>query len=70
MRPELTDRQAQVLAYIKTYTKRFRYAPSVRCIADRFDIAVNAVSGHLRQLQDKGYIKRTKGIARSLVVVE
>lgn len=70
LKPELTYRQAEVLAYIKTYIRKFRYPPSVRCIADRFDIAVNAVAGHLKVLQAKGYIKRTKGVARGMVVVE
>ena len=31
---ELTDRQAEVLAYIKKYIKQFGYSPSLRAIAE------------------------------------
>lgn len=67
---ELTDRQAKVLAYIKRYIEKYGYAPSMRCISDRFDIAINGVAGHLRALEAKGYIKRAKGIARAMTVIE
>lgn len=70
MKPELTDRQADVLAYIKKYIARFGYPPSIRAIGDRFDMNVNGVAGHLRALQAKGYIKRTAGLARAMIVVE
>lgn len=67
---ELTDRQAEVLTYIRQYIARFGYAPSVRCIGDRFDMQVNGVAGHLKALERKGRIRRTKGVARSIVVIE
>lgn len=70
MKRELTDRQAEVLAYIKSYIAKFGYAPSLRAIGERFDMQVNGVIGHLRLLEQKGYIKRTKGLARAMVVVE
>ncbi len=70
MKPELTDRQAEVLAYIKTYIRRFGYAPSMRAIGDRFDMRTNAVLGHLRALEAKRRIKRTKGLARAMVVLD
>lgn len=70
MKPELTDRQAQILAYVKQYIGKFGYAPSMRAIGDRFDIAVNAVAGHLKCLERAGRIKRTPGLARAMVVVE
>ena len=67
---ELTDRQAEVLTCIKQYIAKFGYAPSVRAIAERFDMQTHAVMGHLRALEFKGYIKRTKGVARGMVVLE
>jgi repressor LexA len=70
MKSELTPRQAEVLEYIKRYIKQYGYAPSMRCIGDRFDIAINAVAGHLRALEAKGWIKRSAGLARALSVLE
>lgn len=67
---DLTDRQAKVLDYIRQYTAKFGYAPSIRCIGDRFDMQTNGVVSHLRALERKGRIRRTKGVARSIVVVE
>ena len=58
------------MAYIKTYMAKFGYAPSVRGIAERFDMTVMGAWSHLRLIEQKGYIKRTKGIARGLVVLE
>ncbi len=37
---ELTDRQAEVLEFIRAYSEGNGYAPSVRDISMRFDIAL------------------------------
>ena len=68
-RPELTDQQSKVLAYIKKYIAKFGYSPSVRAICDRFDWAPNGAVCHLRALVNKGYITRGKRVARSIVVL-
>ncbi len=65
----LTDRQAEVLEFIRAYTEGNGYAPSVRDISIRFDIALRAVSDHLDALERKGSIRRTDGVARSIVIV-
>jgi repressor LexA len=70
MKRELTERQEEVLRYIKWYVAKYGYAPSVRCIADRFDMQVNGAKGHLDALETKGWIKRTRGLARAMVVCE
>lgn len=67
---DLTERQAEVLAYIKRYIAKNGYAPTVRGIAERFDIAINAAAGHLRCLEAKGKIVRAEGLARAMRVVE
>jgi repressor LexA len=67
---ELTDRQAEILKYIKWYIGNYKYAPSMRSIAERFDIGLNAVAGHLRALEAKGWIRRSAGLARALSVLE
>ena len=70
MKQDLTDRQAEVLAYIKKYIKRFGYAPSIRAIGERFDMTVNGAAGHVKAIEARGYIKRTKGLARAMVVLD
>jgi SOS-response transcriptional repressor LexA len=70
MAKELTDRQAEVLAYIKKYIAKFGYSPSFRAIAERFDMQANGVVCHLTALEAKGYIKRDKRVARSIVVLD
>jgi repressor LexA len=69
MQQELTERQAAVLNYVKKYLAKFGYAPSFRAIAERFDMQTNGVAGHLKALEAKGYIRRDKGVARSIVVL-
>lgn len=70
MKSELTDRQAEVLAYIKKYIAKFGYPPSFRAIGERFDMQPTGVGGHLKALETKGYIRRDKRVARSIVVLE
>lgn len=74
-REPLTDRQAEVLGYIKKYIQRFKVPPTFRAIAERFDMQVNGAAGHIRLLELKGYLKRLRGkdgkrMARGLVVVD
>ena len=69
-REPLTDRQAAVLAYVKKYVAKYGYAPSLRAVAERFDMQHTGVVGHLKALQTKGYIRRDKGVARSIVVLK
>lgn len=70
MKQQLTDRQAEILAYIKRYIAKFGYPPSIRAIGDRFDMNVNGVSGHLRALQTKGHITRAAGLPRAIKVLD
>ncbi len=66
----LTPRQNEVLRFIEKYFKSHGYAPSYREICQELNFkSTNAVSFHVNQLVEKGYLKREKGIARSLVPV-
>ena len=54
----MTGRQAQVIAYIKKFTKEHGYQPNQREIADHFGMAsANAVHCHLKALARKGFIE-------------
>lgn len=65
----LTDRQAEVYAYIREHLERKGYPPSVREIGEHFEIkSPNGVMCHLKALERKGYIDRDAGISRAIRV--
>lgn len=65
----LTDRQREVLEFIKRYIESNSYAPAVRDIAKQFGITVKAAHDHLKALERKGAIHSSEGISRSTGVV-
>ena len=67
---ELTDRQQQVLDFIKSYIGEYEISPSILDIAAEFEIYPTAVVDHLAALQKKGKIKLLKRVARGIVVKE
>ncbi|MBR4985067.1 MAG: hypothetical protein IKY83_04935, partial [Proteobacteria bacterium] len=55
----LTKRQAGVYVYIYDYVHANHYPPTVREIADAFDIkSTNGVVEHLKALARKGFIEK------------
>jgi len=68
---ELTDRQKQVLSFIANYIKKNSYPPSIREIADHFEISVKGAHDHITALRKKGHLKqadkrpRTMGLTHS-----
>ena len=65
---KVTDRQAAVLTYIHDYIDDHGYSPSVIDVAKAFSILPNAAWQHIHALQDKGELKTTYGVARSIVL--
>ncbi|NCB00576.1 MAG: repressor LexA [Spirochaetia bacterium] len=66
---ELTQRQTEVLNFIKDYITINSYAPAVRDIATHFKITAKAAHDHLKALEKKGQIHSQSGISRSTGVV-
>jgi repressor LexA len=67
---ELTEKQGEVLAYIRDETQRRNRPPTVREIARHFGFkSPKAATDHLAALIRKGYLERTPGTARGLKVV-
>ena len=59
MTKKLTKRQAGVFVYIFDYIQNNHYPPTVREIADAFDIkSTNGVVEHLKALANKGFIEK------------
>lgn len=71
MENTLTDKQAQILAYIKTALKTKGYPPSVREIAQAVALkSTSSVHMHLNALEKKGFIRRDPSKQRAIEVLD
>ncbi len=67
MESELTPRQNSIFKFIRAHIGKFGYGPTVREIADEFDIASpNGAVCHLDALVAKGFIVRRSRKSRSI----
>jgi len=55
---ELTQRQREILAFIRSFTQRHSVPPTVREIGGRFHVTPRAAFDHLRALEKKGALRR------------
>jgi repressor LexA len=62
---ELTGRQQEVLAFIRTFTARNGVPPTVREIGDKFKVTPRAAFDHLRALERKGMLQRRHSSGRT-----
>jgi len=62
---ELTARQREVLAFIRTFTQRHGVPPTVREIGEHFRVTARAAFDHLRALERKGALQRRRTAKRS-----
>jgi repressor LexA len=62
---ELTARQREVLAFIRTFTARHGVPPTVREIGERFKVTPRAAFDHLRALERKGMLQRRHSTGRT-----
>ena len=66
----LTDRQKEVLAFIKAFLKKSGFPPTSGDIAEEFGFkSLTASTQHVRALERKGYIKCSPGVARGIRVL-
>ena len=67
---KLTNRQKDVLDYIKSYVAKHGYPPAVREIGTALGLNSPAtIQSHINALESKGYIKKTNSKYRSLEIV-
>src|SRR3989441_8496757 len=62
---ELTDKQREVLDFIRSFTARHRVPPTVREIGTRFQVTPRAAFDHLRALERKGMLQRRAATGRT-----
>ena len=68
---ELTERQRQVLDFIRAFGERHGVPPTVREIGEKFGFTARAAFDHLRALERKGMLERRvtgKRASRTLVL--
>lgn len=71
MTEPLTDRQQEILEYLKSYQRELGLMPSTREIQHHFGFASQtAAVSHLRALERKGAIQRLPNKARAVVLPE
>lgn len=67
----LTDRQRQVLEFVRAYTKEHGYPPTRAEISKAHGFnSSNAAQQHLDVLEHKGFITLARAIARGIVIKE
>lgn len=70
MYDDLSERQLDILNYIKQIIKLKGYPPAVREIGDAVGLSSSStVHNHLNQLEKKGYIKRDRTKPRAIEVL-
>lgn len=68
---ELSQRQKDILEFIKRFSREKGYPPSIREIGEAVRISsTSVVNYNLNILKDKGYIHREKEVSRGLRVLE
>jgi repressor LexA len=69
MKP-LTERQKEVLDFIRYYIDDHHYPPTIREIAGNFDISVKGAHDHVKALEKKKQIRCNMNRSRALELVE
>lgn len=68
---ELTQRQKEILSYIKRSIKRKGYPPAVREIGEAVGLSSSStVHSHLNQLESKGFIRRDPTKPRAIEIID
>ena len=53
---KLTKRQREILDFIKSFIKKHNYPPTIREVADSFEISVKGGYDHIKAIEKKEYI--------------
>ena len=71
MDKKLTDKQQQILEYLKECILKKGYPPAVREICDAVNLrSTSSVHSHLETLEKKGYIKRDPTKPRAIEIID
>jgi len=70
MAKDLTDKQQQILSYIKDAIADSGFPPTVREIGDKFGITVKGAYDHMKAIEKKGFIKTEHNKSRAIVIID
>jgi repressor LexA len=65
-----TRRQEEVLDFVKEFLLINKYPPTIREIADHFDLSVMGAYNHVKALSKKGLIRSNTNKSRSIEVIQ
>lgn len=66
----LTDRQKEILDFIKEFVRNHKYPPTIREIASNFSISVKGAHDHVKALEKKERIKCNLRRSRAIEIIE
>ncbi|MDR0654866.1 MAG: transcriptional repressor LexA [Treponema sp.] len=66
---ELTVRQKEVLAFIKSYIGTHSYPPTIRELAEYFEISVKGAHDHVTALKKKGFLRQAGRRSRTIELI-
>jgi repressor LexA len=69
MMKELTERQKVILSFIEHFIREHNYPPTIREIADHFEISVKGAHDHVTALKKKGSLRQEDKRSRTMEVV-
>lgn len=67
---ELTAKQQEYLDYIKAFMRKQGIPPAIRDLSDHFDVAVRTSYGHIKALENHGYIKTRPETTRGIIIID
>ena len=66
----ITKRQDEVLGFMKDFLLRNKFPPTIREIANNFEISVKGAYDHVKALEKKGIIHCNQNQSRSIEILE
>ncbi len=70
MNLNLTEKQQNILSFIKAFAALHGFPPSIREIGEEFGIAPPSVLSHLKAIERKGFIRREPLKPRCLEIIK
>ena len=67
---ELTERQQEILKFLKAFIKDHKYPPTIREIAGNFQISVKGAYDHVKALEKKEQIRCDLGRSRAIEIMD
>ena len=64
----LTPRKKPLIGFIRSYNYKYGFSPTIKEIAENFNLAVSTVHQHIKELEAGGYIKKEKNLSRGIEV--